>query len=62
MRKVGPTMAETRGNWLWKLLRKESRVKLDRLELDLVKGKAEKRSEVGDPAQPDHLRVKTRAK
>lgn len=55
-------MAEKRGNWLWNLLRKESRVKLDRLELDLVKGKSEKRSLAGDPAQAEHLRVKTRAK
>ena len=53
-------MAEERGNWLWTLLRKQSRKKLDKLEQDLVKGASEKRQFAGDPNQAEHMRIKTR--
>ncbi len=53
-------MAELRGNWLWTLLRRENRKKLDAIEQGLVLGRYEKREHVGDPSQPKHLWIKTR--
>jgi hypothetical protein len=53
-------MAEPRGNWLWTLLRKDNRKKLDKIEQNLVKGASEKREFAGDPNQAKHLWIKTR--
>lgn len=55
-------MSESRGNWLWMLLRRKRRRDLDRLQQALTKLPGEKRKFAGDPAQPEHLRVPLRQK
>lgn len=50
-------MSETRGNWVWNLLRRKKRSELDKIERQQVKRTGEERPFAGDPAQPEHLRI-----